>query len=144
MDKQRKWFLWAGHDNILGGKYKVNWTRICLPTSLGGLGVLNLENFARALRVRWLWHEWKASEKAWVGLDTRCDDSDKLLFTAESFYKAHFFGSTATNYELIVWKPWAPNKCKLFAWLIIQNKVWTSDRLEARGWPNNCDCPLCH
>jgi hypothetical protein len=24
----------------------------------------------------------------------------------------------------LVWKPWAPPKCKTFAWLIIQNRVW--------------------
>ncbi|XBJ10875.1 hypothetical protein VPH35_015653 [Triticum aestivum] len=37
----------------------------------------------------------------------------------------------------------APQKCKFFAWLIIQNRVWTADRLQRRGWPNCNLCPLC-
>jgi hypothetical protein len=33
-----------------------------------------------------------------------------------------------------VWKNWTPPKCKLFAWLILQNHVWTDDCLEKHGW----------
>jgi hypothetical protein len=39
--------------------------------------------------------------------------------------------------EMVVWKAWAPSKCKHFSWLIIQNLVWTADRLDAmtsRHW----------
>lgn len=43
---------------------------------------MNLQKFARALRVRWLWHEWTSPEKAWVGTGTPCDDDDRLLFAA--------------------------------------------------------------
>jgi hypothetical protein len=48
------------------------------------LGVLNLEKFTRALRLRWLWHEWKDPNKPWVGLDTPCDEIDKDLFAAST------------------------------------------------------------
>jgi len=49
---------------------------------MGDLGLLNLEKFSRALRLRWLWHEWVSPEKAWVGSDIPCDDTDRLLFAA--------------------------------------------------------------
>jgi hypothetical protein len=49
IDKQRRKFLWAGGEALTGGKCKINWARTCLPTALGGLGILNLEEFARAL-----------------------------------------------------------------------------------------------
>jgi len=209
-----------------------------------GLGILNLERFARALRLRWLWHEWVSPEKTWVGTKTSCDDTDGLLFavcttisvgdgnrtsfwhsgwlqgcrskdivpnlfkitrpknrtvaaalqhhtwirdirraeglalvhvheffklwgmlrnaqlhqnqedqikwkltktgeyTAASAYKAQFIGNVKAPKVQRIWRAWAPPKCKFFAWLVTQNRVWTSDRLQ-QGWPHNPSCPLC-
>jgi hypothetical protein len=36
----------------------------------------------------------------------------------------------------LAWKPWALPKCKIFALLIIQNRMWTTNRLAIRGWQN--------
>ena len=45
--------------------------------------------------------------------------------------------------DRMVWKVWAPPKVNFFAWLALQDRIWTADRLAKRGWPN-CDvCPLC-
>jgi hypothetical protein len=70
-----------GRSNTSGdiaGGYKVNWTRTCMPTKQGGLGVPNLEKFTRVLRLRWLWHEWKEPSKHWVGLEMLCNRQDPL------------------------------------------------------------------
>jgi hypothetical protein len=80
IDKLRWRFLWAGDKAISGGKCKVNWTKTTLPKELGGLGILNLEKFARALRLRWLWQEWVFPKKAWVRTEVPCDDTDRLFF----------------------------------------------------------------
>lgn len=82
IDKIRKRFLWAGDKELTGGKCKVNWIWTTLPKEYGGLGILDLQRFARALRVCWLWQEWKSPNKAWVGMETPCDNSDRLLFAA--------------------------------------------------------------
>jgi hypothetical protein len=52
IDKFRRRFLWAEDKAFSGGKCKVNWTRTTLPKEYGGLGVLDLNKFATALRVR--------------------------------------------------------------------------------------------
>jgi mannosylglycoprotein endo-beta-mannosidase len=248
LDAKRRRFLWAGTGDITGEKCKVNWEKTCLPTVQGGLGILNMEKFARALRLRWLWHEWKDPAKPWVGLETPCDKIDKILlaaatkitigdghtirfwdsawmdgqrpkdimplayavskkkritlqeglendawiedlnlngntpftvdlidqlvalwdatqgilldqnepdqitwklsvhgeYSASSAYKAQCLGTTGSNFNTLIWRTRALAKCKFYAWLVIQNRVWTSDRLAARGWPNNGTCPLCH
>jgi hypothetical protein len=33
-------------------------------------------------------------------------------------------------------------KCKFFAWMVIQNRIWTTDRLERHGWENCGRCKL--
>jgi hypothetical protein len=38
----------------------------------------------------------------------------------------------------------AENKCKLFAWILIQNKILTADNLAIRGWPHQDACILCN
>jgi hypothetical protein len=53
-DKLRRRSLWAGSQQLQGGKCKVSWNRVCRPLNRGGLGVVDLERFGRALRLRWL------------------------------------------------------------------------------------------
>ena len=43
----------------------------------------------------------------------------------------------------MVWNVWAPSKCKFFMWIMLQNRVWTADRLLLREWPNCYFCQLC-
>lgn len=64
-------------------------------------------------------------------------------YSAGSAYKAQLLGSTTTNYLSIIWKAWAPPKCKHFVWLAIQNRLWTSAPLQHRGWPNSDNYVLC-
>jgi hypothetical protein len=53
-----------------------------LPKEYGGLGILDLNRFASALWLRWLWREWVSPEKVWVGTEVPCTDQDRLLFVA--------------------------------------------------------------
>jgi hypothetical protein len=57
IDNLRQAFLWAACDKVTGGKCKVNLELVCKPKACGGLGILNLTEFASAFRLRWLWHE---------------------------------------------------------------------------------------
>lgn len=76
---------------------------------------------------------------------TQAEDSItwKLTYTAASAYKAQFIGCVKEPNLQAIWDTWAIPKCKLFTWLILQNRVWTSVRLATRGWDHSPTCPLC-
>lgn len=84
IDRLRRSFLWKGDEpeNVSGGNCLVSWQNVCKPKNLGGLGILNHEKFARALRLRWLWLDWKDESKPWNNMQTPCDDLDRSLFKA--------------------------------------------------------------
>lgn len=221
------------------------WPVVARPSEYGGLGILDLERFSRALRLRWLWYAWAQPQRAWVGTDLPVDDIDTALFaaatsvtvhngcraifwhsswlhgrrlldrfpllyghsrrkfrtvhealqngkwiqdvaynlndallaeffalwqllqenmppldsneedqifwkpkasgkyTAQSAYKMQFFGSIDSTFPKLIWKIWAPPKCKLFLWLLLRDRLWTAQRLQVRGWDNNYFCGLC-
>jgi hypothetical protein len=62
----------------------VRWTKVKRPKILGGLGVLDLEAFSRALRLGWLWYQWVEPDRPWVGSDVPCVEVDKQLFRAST------------------------------------------------------------
>lgn len=56
IDRFRRSFFWKGDEpeKVNGGHCLVKWMKACQPKELGGLGILDLERLARALRLRWL------------------------------------------------------------------------------------------
>jgi hypothetical protein len=84
IDKIRRGFLWKGAQEVKGGHCLVRWAKVLKSKHLGGLGVLDLELFGRALRLRWLWYAWTESDRPWVGTDVPCNDVDKQLFRAST------------------------------------------------------------
>jgi hypothetical protein len=245
INKLERAFVWAAKESTTGAKCKVNWDLVCRPKKYGGLGILHLEKFATALRLRWPWLEWKSNDKIWVGSGNPCTNKDMEIFyaattialgngrktsfwyapwvdgkmpkdiapkifelckrknwtvaqallnnewilklrteatlsldhlsqfvllwaliqrvhivenvdddiswkltangqySAASAYKLQFFGLVESNMNNIVWRAWAPPKVKNHAWLSLQNRLWTADRLRRRGWDNCGLCPLC-
>jgi hypothetical protein len=86
IDKIRKNFLWKGEnmDSCKGGHCLMNWATTCLPKNKKRFGILDLECFARALRLRWPWLRWTDKDKAWTRLQLPCDKADVDLFNAST------------------------------------------------------------
>ncbi|WVZ62277.1 hypothetical protein U9M48_012041 [Paspalum notatum var. saurae] len=237
IDKIRCSFLWKGKAESNGGHCLVSWPLVSKPKALGGLGVLNLDKFGRALRLRWLWKDWMGEDHPWKGLEMPCNRVDRLFFNASivvtvgdgktakfwhdswldgmalknlaphlfnlvprknksvawelsgenwiktlrrkitttvqieefvslwtrlrdfqlqldlpdsivwkwspdgifsvnSAYRAQFYGSYSHLNANFVWKAQAEPKCKIFAWILLQDKLLTANNLAARGWPH--------
>lgn len=92
---------------------------------------------------------WRMIEQENINLQS--EDEDQITWTwtasgtysAKSAYAMQFEGTNSSACAAEIWKPWAPSKCKFFLWLLLQNRIWTADRLLQRGWPNDYFCPLC-
>ena len=44
-------------------------------------------------------------------------------YSTGSPYKAQFIGSNMCSFNNLVWKTWAPPKCRFFASLVLQNRL---------------------
>lgn len=55
-------------------------------------------------------------------------------YTAKSAYEAQF-ASTYTSVQAdMIWKAHMEAKHKFFAWLLVQSKILTADKMLARNW----------
>jgi hypothetical protein len=69
--------------------------------------------------------------------------SSNGTYSCKSAYQAMFIGTIQFAPWRKIWRSWAPANCKFFAWLAINNRCWTSDRLARRGLPHQTACPFC-
>uniref|UniRef100_A0A8R7RED1 Reverse transcriptase zinc-binding domain-containing protein n=1 Tax=Triticum urartu TaxID=4572 RepID=A0A8R7RED1_TRIUA len=55
------------------------------------------------------------------------------LYSAKSTYQKLCLGDERAPYASCIWKSWALLKCKIFIWLAVQHRIWTSDRRAKHG-----------
>lgn len=59
-------FLWIGLDLGLKGIRLVAWSRICRPHKMGGWGILNIQDFNKALIGKWWWKIITDKNSCWL------------------------------------------------------------------------------
>ena len=64
-------------------------------------------------------------------------------YSVRSAYAAKFWERTVEPMPELTWKCQAPTTCKLFTWLALKDRCWTSDRLARTGLLHQDACPLC-
>jgi hypothetical protein len=65
------------------------------------------------------------------------------VYSAKAAYDMQFDRSLESSFPAKVWNVWAQSWCRVFIWLMLQNRIWTADRLFHREWINEYFCPLC-
>lgn len=55
------------------------------------------------------------------------------VYSAKSTYTQLCQGGIRSSTATSIWRSWAPLKCKIFAWLAGQHRLWTSDRRARHG-----------
>jgi hypothetical protein len=71
------WFLRGSR-----GMCKVAWPSVCRPTTIGGLGVLDLQFFGLALRLRWEWLSKTSPDCYWSSLPSTPENEVAAMATA--------------------------------------------------------------
>jgi hypothetical protein len=95
--KLMKAFLWLGSGELQGGKCLIAWHGVQCPRQLGGLSMLDLKIFGRALGLRWLWLQRTDPDCSWaVPVREPC-----------AFFNASFTVSLSDGSLTLLWKdPW--------------------------------------
>lgn len=71
---------------------------------------------------------------------------NKGNYTPKSFYGLHFAAVPNHGPSKLIWKSKCMSKHKVFAWLVLHDRINTKDMMLRRQWKvtDNNDCVLCH
>lgn len=65
-------------------------------------------------------------------------------YTVKACYNFLMHGSIVSHVANIIWKLPIPEKCKVFNWICINNKMLTADILAKKGMTGPSRCSLCY
>jgi hypothetical protein len=74
-------YLWRGRKEALGGHCLIAWPKVARPKELGGLGIPDIKNLNRALRLRWLWLRKTEPSKPWASLPFQANADLEAVFS---------------------------------------------------------------
>lgn len=110
------------------------------------LWMKGLERLNSAGQLRQFFSLWQAVRS--LALSQICDSvvwkfNRNGIYSAKSAYECQFLGRVPSPSLQRVWSIKMEGKVRIFLWLLLQNRLWTADRLRDRGWAHGDHCSLC-
>ncbi|KAL9660635.1 hypothetical protein QQ045_025452 [Rhodiola kirilowii] len=147
--------MWRGSCDKKGG-HLVKWDDVCRDKEEGGLGLKNIEtmNFAMIINQMWgkkeartslcsdwlekYWskrkHWWEDEVKAIAsGFSSACCSARRLVFKHKAL----------VEWYKLVWNDFNAPRDSLNAWLVVQNKLMTRDKMSHWAFLGAKTCVLC-
>ena len=106
-------------------------------------GLNRISTVAQLVQFVDLWHKIQQIHLSDGRDEIRWRFGSSGVYSAKSAYDVQFLGRIPLPALDRVWKQKIEQKVKFYLWLLLQNRNWTADRLEARGWPHGDNCCLC-
>ena len=124
--KDTLWIQWINH---LFMKGKTMWD--CVPKIYNSW-------YWRQLTKIWskIQHVFDRNTGKWLGPGDR--------YTVAEGYEILRYHNSEVEWHTLVWNKWKVPKCSFIAWLAMQNRLLTRDRLNAMGITNDVVCLLCN
>lgn len=97
IDDVRRCFLWRGSQSAKGGHCLLAWPRVCRPPEIGGLGIIDLQKFGYARRMRWHWERRTANIRSWHDLP---DEREKMV---EAMFEASIYVEVGDGRNTLFW-----------------------------------------
>jgi hypothetical protein len=99
------------------------------------------DDFTQLLKESGVRLQSKSDSLIWTGGDRSGQLTAKNVYQALA---ALTWKPLSSNWRQRIWRDICPLKLKLFAWLLLENKLLFWDKLQARGWEGPNRCSLCN
>ena len=107
-----------------------------------------LQQWHHVHHIQWFVNLWTLLCDVHLNVDNSVHHHLEALLLREIFgdicLSCSIFGFYVFHHEEHCLDVWTPLKFRFFAWLIIQDRLWTADHLQRLDWPIYGLCPLCN
>ncbi|KAL9688526.1 hypothetical protein QQ045_032948 [Rhodiola kirilowii] len=113
-------------------KNLVAWKEVCKPKLVGGLGILNLNLFNKALLLRQIWDAAQKKDSLWIKWMNIYFFRDLPLWQ-KGAYELLMAGDNPKEWADLIWNDLAHPKHSFCAWLAVRDRLPTRARLRGIG-----------